>query len=69
MNTLNATTDELRYAGIAYIVEQGTKHFKIKADGLPLIICSRSPSDHRSEASARSLVRRLIRQNGLGAVA
>ena len=69
MSTLKATIDELKQAGLAYSVEQGSKHFKIKADGLPLIVCSVSCSDHRGELKARSLVRRLIRKNGLGAVA
>lgn len=69
MSVLSVTINELICAKLSYRVEHGGKHIKVKADGLPLIVCSRSPSDRRSEVSARSLVRRLIRQNGLGAVA
>jgi hypothetical protein len=69
MSTLSATIDELEDARLVYRVERGTKHYKVKADGLPLIVCSVSPSDYRSEVQARCLVRRLIRQNGLGVIA
>jgi hypothetical protein len=69
MSVLSVTTDELKQAGIPYRIEQGSKHFKVKVNGLPQIVCSRSPSDRRSEIAARSLVRRLIRQNGLGVIA
>jgi hypothetical protein len=69
MSTLSATVDELRLAGLAYTVERGRKHIKVKADGLPLIVCSVSCSDRFGEVHARSLVRRLIKQNGLGAIA
>jgi len=66
MSALKTTIAELKAAGLDYQVEHGKKHFKVKANGLPLIVCSVSPSDHRSELQARSLVRRLIRQNSLG---
>lgn len=69
MSTLDVTVDELQQAGLAYQVEYGRKHIKIRAEGLPMIVCSLSCSDRRGEVKARSLVRRLIRQNGLGAVA
>jgi hypothetical protein len=64
MSALSVTIEELERAGLAYTVER-IKHYKVKAIGLPLIVCSKSSSDHRSELQARSLVRRLIRQNGL----
>ena len=60
---LSATEEELRKAGIIYVVEQGKKHYKVKADGLPLIVCSVSALDRLGEANARSLVKRLIREN------
>lgn len=66
MTALSVTVDELKRAGLAYKVEHGSKHVKVKANGLPLIVCSWTCSDHRSEMQARSLVRRLIKQNGLG---
>jgi hypothetical protein len=69
MSTLSVTTDELKQAGLVYTVEHGGKHIKVKANGLPLIVCSVSCSNHRGELQARLLVRRLIRQNGLGVVA
>ena len=68
MSTLSVTTDELDRAGIIYSVENGKRHFKVKAQGLGLIVCSVSCSDHRGEVKARSLVRRLIREKGLGEV-
>jgi hypothetical protein len=67
MSTLSVTVDELERAGLAYTAERGKKHIKVKADGLPLIVCSYSCSDRRGEVAARSLVRRLLKQNGLGA--
>jgi hypothetical protein len=67
MSTLSVTIEELEQAGIAYTAERGAKHIKVKAEGLPLIVCSYSCSDHRGELEARSLVRRLLKQNGLGA--
>jgi hypothetical protein len=60
MTTLSVTTEELDRAGIEYRIERN-KHFKIKANGLPTIVCSVTTSDRRSEFKARSLVRRLIR--------
>jgi hypothetical protein len=66
MSTLSVTIEELKRIGLPYQVEHGGKHMKVKAAGLPLIVCSFSCSDHRGEIEARSLVRRLIRQNGLG---
>lgn len=67
MSTLSVTINELERAGLVYTAERGSKHVKVKAEGLPLIVCSYSCSDHRGEVEARSLVRRLLRQNGLGA--
>jgi hypothetical protein len=64
--TLDATTEELDRAGIIYTIEAG-KHFKVRS-AIGLIICSMSCSDHRAELKARSLVRRLIKQNQLGVV-
>jgi hypothetical protein len=61
MSTLSVTVNELKCARLRYRVEYGGKHIKVKADGLPLIVCSVTSSDHRSEVQARSLVRRLIR--------
>lgn len=69
MTPLNATIEELKRAGLDYRVEHGSKHIKVKVDGLPMIVCSFSCSDHRGENAARTLVRRLIRQSGLGAIA
>jgi hypothetical protein len=69
MSALSITISTLERAKIPYQVKRAGKHVKVKADGLPLIVCSVSPSDHRSELQARALVRRLIRQNGLGVVA
>jgi hypothetical protein len=69
MSTLDATIDELKQAGLAYNVEYGSKHIKIRAAGLPMIVCSLSCSDRRGEVKARCLVRRLIKRNGLGEVA
>lgn len=69
MSALSVTVDELKRAGLAYRVEHGSKHLKVKADGLPMIVCSFTCSDYRGENAARSLVRRLIKQNGLGAIA
>jgi hypothetical protein len=68
MSTLSVTTDELERAGISYTVERG-RHIKVRAEGLPMIVCSFSCSDRLGEVRARSLVRRLIKQNGLGEVA
>jgi len=65
MSALSVTVDELETAELDYRVERGGKHYKVKARGLPLIVCSVTSSDHRSELQARSLVRRLIKQNGL----
>jgi hypothetical protein len=62
--TLDATCEELDKAGIVYTVETG-KHHKVRSS-LGLIICSVSCSDHRAELKARSLVRRLIKQNQSG---
>lgn len=69
MSTLSVTLEELKRAGITYTVENGSKHLKIKANGLPMIVCSVSCSDRLGEFKARSLVRRLIKQNGLGVAA
>ena len=66
MSTLSVTINELKRAELRYRVEHGGKHIKVKAEGLPLIVCSVSSSDHRSELQARSLVRRLLKQNRLG---
>lgn len=68
MSTLSVTTDELERAGISYTVERN-KHIKVKADGLPMIVCSFSCSDRLGEVRARSLVRRLIKQNRQGEMA
>jgi hypothetical protein len=69
MSTLKATINELKLAGLDYEVTYGGKHIKVKAEGLPPIVCSQSCSDRLGEVKARSLVRRLIRQNGLGIAA
>ena len=68
MSTLSVTTDELERAGLSYEVTRG-KHFKVKAEGLPIIVCSFSCSDRLGEVRARSLVRRLIKQNRQGEMA
>jgi hypothetical protein len=69
MSTLSVTIDELKRIGLPYRVMNGGKHHKIKVEGLPIIVCSVSCSDRLGEVKARSLVRRLIRQNGLGVAA
>jgi hypothetical protein len=69
MSAFSVTINELECAEIDYTIKHGGKHIKVKADGLPLIVCSVTSSDHRSELQARALVRRLIRQNGLGVIA
>jgi hypothetical protein len=69
MSVLRVTINELECAEIDYTIKRGGKHIKVKASGLPLIVCSVTSSDRRSELQARALVRRLIRQNGLGVVA
>lgn len=61
---LEVTKRELDAAGIAYCVEQGKKHHKVRFTVCGkdiLVICSCSTSDHRAILNARLLVRREIR--------
>ena len=63
-DTLEATKRELEGAGIAYTVELGRRHYKVRfiVRGKPLMVtCSRMASDHRAAMNARLLVRREIR--------
>jgi hypothetical protein len=56
-----ATIQVLRDAGYEPVVEV-KDHIKIRAPGLPMIICAKSPSDWRSKTSAKALARRIVRQ-------
>lgn len=58
---LDATLEELDNAAITYTVKRGSRHYHVLAAGLPLIVCSVTPSDFRATHKARSLVRRLIK--------
>lgn len=64
-DTLEATKRELEGAGIAYTVEQGRKHYKVRftvrGQGC-MVTCSRTSSDHRAALNARLQVRREIRK-------
>ena len=63
-DTLEATKRELEGAGIAYTVERGRRHYKVRftVRGKPLMVtCSRTASDRRAALNARLLVRREIR--------
>lgn len=63
--TLEATKRELEEAGIAYTVEQGRRHYKVRftVRGQQLMVtCSRTSSDHRAAINARLHVRREIRR-------
>lgn len=63
--TLEATTRELEAAGIAFTVERGKRHYKVRftVRGKALMVtCSRSASDHRAALNARLQVRREIRR-------
>ena len=62
-----ATLRVLRDAGYEPSIEQSKRHLKIRASGLPMIVCSLSASDWRSRMSAETLARRLIRQAGVKA--
>jgi hypothetical protein len=61
---VSATLEVLRSAGYQPTFEQTKKHFKVRAPGLPLIVCAGSASDWRSRVSAVTLAKRLIRQAG-----
>ena len=64
-DTLEATKRELEGAGIAYTVERGKRHYKVRfiVRGKPLMVtCSRTASDHRAALNARLQVRREIRR-------
>ena len=55
-----AVVEVLRAAGYKPEVEV-RGHIKIRAPGLPLIVCAKSPSDWRVRTSAIALAKRLIR--------
>jgi hypothetical protein len=60
--TLKVTLDELELAGVSYTFEKSNGgHFKVFANGLPMIVCSTTCSDHRAVTKARCLVRRLLK--------
>jgi len=62
--TLEATKRELAEAGIAYRVENGKRHYKVRftvCGKACMVTCSRSASDHRAILNARLQVRREIR--------
>lgn len=62
---LAITEKELRAAGIAYRVENGKRHpkvrFRIRGREC-MVVCSRTASDHRALQNARQTVRRVIRE-------
>ncbi len=60
---LEATIDELRKAGYSPTWQQGRKHFKVRAAGLPAIAVGCSSSDCNAAKQARRTVRRIIAQN------
>jgi hypothetical protein len=62
-NPLDATLEVLQEHAIAYTVERGGKHYRIKPEGLPPIFCSVSASDHRAVVKAVSFIRRTIRKH------
>lgn len=64
-DTLEATKRELEAAGIAFSVELGKRHYKVRFQvrGKPcMVTCSRTSSDHRAALNARLQVRREIRR-------
>ena len=64
-DTLEATKLELEGAGIAYTVELGRRHYKVRFTVMGkqlMVTCSRTPSDRRAALNARLLVRREIRR-------
>ena len=64
-DTLEATKRELEAAGIAFSVELGKRHYKVRFQVRGkscMVTCSRSSSDHRAALNARLQVRREIRR-------
>ena len=62
---LEATKRELEAAGIAFSVDDGGRHYKVRftVRGQQLmVVCSRTSSDHRAALNARLQVRREIRR-------
>jgi hypothetical protein len=65
---LQTATNQLEEAGIAYVIEHGAKHIKIKwiiAGHSRWCTVSVSPSDVRCIRMMRSQVRRMLRQDGV----
>lgn len=64
MSPLESTERALQEAGIAYTIDQGKRHHKVRftVRGVAcMVTVSRSASDHRAALNARLTVRRVIR--------
>lgn len=67
MNPLESTLKELEQAGIAYVLEHGKRHYKVRfvvrGENCIVVVSGNSKtSDHRAALNARLTVRRIIRR-------